>query len=49
MFIGEEATRLGEGVPTNRNGFGVELESKNFKVQSNKIGMVVCVNKVAHL
>jgi hypothetical protein len=37
----------GKGVVTNRNGFGVKLDSKNSKTQLNKIRMKVCANKVA--
>jgi hypothetical protein len=32
-FTREEVARLSKGVATNRNGLGVEFESKNFKVQ----------------
>jgi hypothetical protein len=35
-------------VVTDKNGFGVEFKLKNFKVQSNAIGVVVCANKMAH-
>jgi hypothetical protein len=30
-FVGEEAVEISEGVATNRNGRGVEFESRNFK------------------
>jgi hypothetical protein len=33
---------------TNRNGLGIELNSKDSKVQSSKIEVVVCVSKMAH-
>jgi hypothetical protein len=38
-------TRIGKGVATNENGLGVKLESKNFKVQSSEIKVVVCAKK----
>jgi hypothetical protein len=33
---------------TNRNGLEIELNSKDSKVQSGKIEVVVCVSKIAH-
>ncbi len=41
-------SKLGKGVATNKNGLGVELNTKNFKAWSCKIGVVVLANKVAH-
>ncbi len=46
-LMGEEVVEIGKGMATNRNGLRVELELKNFKAQSNEIGVVVHVNKVA--
>jgi hypothetical protein len=40
----EEVGRKGKGMATNRNGLGIELISKNSKVQSSEIGVVVCPN-----
>jgi hypothetical protein len=37
----------GKGMATNRNGFEVEFELKNFKVQSSKIELVVHAKKMA--
>jgi hypothetical protein len=42
---GELMTRIGKGMATNKNGLGVELESRNFKVQSSEIKVVVCAKK----
>ncbi len=47
-FIVEEVVGKSKGMTTNKNGFGVEFNSKNFKVRSGKIKMVVCANKLAH-
>jgi hypothetical protein len=41
----ELMTRIGKGMATNKNGLGVELELKNFKVQSGEIRVVVCAKK----
>jgi hypothetical protein len=46
--MAEETIGLGEGMAPSRNGLGVELESKNFKVPSSKLRVVVCAIKVAH-
>ncbi len=45
----EEAAGKGEGIITNRNELGVELELKIFKVQLGKVRVMVCVNKMACL
>ncbi len=37
----------GKGVATNRNELGVELKSKNSKIQSGDVKVVVCANKMA--
>jgi len=33
---------------TDKNGLGIELNSKDSKAQSGKIEVVVCVSKMAH-
>ncbi len=42
--MGEEASGKGNEITTNENE--LELESKYFKTQSSKIGVVVRVNKL---
>jgi hypothetical protein len=44
----EEVVGKSKGMTTNIIGFGVELNSKNSKVWSCKIKMVVRANKMAH-
>jgi hypothetical protein len=44
----EKVARKGKGVATNKNGLGIELISKNSKVQSSEIGVVVCANMMVH-
>jgi hypothetical protein len=44
----EEVVEKSKGMTTNRNGFGVELNSKNSKVRLGKIKVVVRANKMAH-
>jgi hypothetical protein len=44
----EETTKKGKEVATNGNGFGVGFESKNSKVRSSKVRVVVCANKTTH-
>jgi hypothetical protein len=46
-FTKEETTNIGKGVATNKNGLGIELNSKNFKVRLGKIKVVMCASKVA--
>ncbi len=41
----ELMTGIGKGMATNKNGLGVELELKNFKVQSSEIRVVVYAKK----
>jgi hypothetical protein len=41
--MGEEVVETSEGVATNKNGLGVEFESRNFKAQLGEIRVVVCV------
>jgi hypothetical protein len=43
----EETINMSKGVTTNKNGLGVELNSKNFKARLGKIGVVVNASKVA--
>jgi hypothetical protein len=43
----EEATKKNKEVATNRNGLGVELESKNSKARLGKIRVLVHANKMA--
>jgi hypothetical protein len=43
-LMGEEASGKGNEITTNENE--LELESKYFKTQSSKIGVVVRVNKL---
>ncbi len=45
-LMGEEATRQGNEIATNKNELKVELESKYFKARSCKIGIVVHANKL---
>ncbi len=45
---GVEATIKSKEVATNGNGLGVEIVSKNSKIQLGKIRMVVDVNKMAY-
>ncbi len=47
-FMVEEVVGKSKGMTTNIIGFGVELNSKNSKVWSCKIKMVVRANKMAH-
>jgi hypothetical protein len=35
-------------VATNKNGLGVEFNSKKLKAWSGNIGVVMCANKMAH-
>jgi hypothetical protein len=40
---------IGKEVATNKNGLGVELESKNSKDQSTEIRWWVCARKMTRL
>ncbi len=44
---GKLTAEIGKGVAINKNGLGVELDSKNSTVRLGKIGVVVHANEVA--
>ncbi len=48
-FVVEETIKESNEVATNGNGFGVRPKLKKFKGWSSKIGVVVCVNRKAHI